>query len=616
MPKRLFMLDLRIFQPLIFSMYIRKVIQKGKKNKNYTYYRLVENIRTENGPRQRTLLNLGRLNLPSERHPLLAKRIEEYLKNQLLLFQNDPEIESLAFYFGQRLINQSSMPSSRLPAVEVILDTLEASHCRTIGSEQVGLSWFRYLEMDRLLREQGMSERQVHMAALSIIGRLIEPGSELATLAWAKERSGLGELLAEDFAHVSKNSIYQIADQLYAHKEALEVHLWQRERKIFNLREHLILYDLTNTYLEGSGADNPKAQFGLSKERRNDCRLITLGLVVDEDGFPKKSRFFNGNQSEPETLKEMILTLAGDREYQDRPITVVLDAGIATEENLDDLKQAQIHYVVVSRRRHDFPDKQGGYITIRENEREKIQVWVVEEGEEKVLYVHSRGKEFKERSIRTKFEKLFEEQLTLLKQGLSRANTTKRYDKVVERIGRLKERYRRISSYYEIRVVKEGELAVDVQFRLNRPDQLDEKYSGSYFLRTNRLDLDEKEIWNIYNLIRRIEKSFQCLKSELGFRPIYHQKERRSDAHLFISVLAYHLLNSIEHRLRSLGDHRTWSTIRKKLSTHTRVTVSLRNQKNQFYMVRLNVKPNDDQKTIYRNLLVKETMLTPKLMVT
>lgn len=597
------------------GMYIRKITQKGKKNKNYTYYRLVENIRTEKGPRQRTILNLGSLNLPVEKHPLLAKRIQEYVNNQLPLFEVDPEVESLAFYFGRRILNQN-IPSSLLPGTEVMLDTLQASQCRQIGAEQVGLSWFRYLELDRLLRDLGMSKRDVHKAALSIIGRLIAPGSERKTLIWGKERTALGELLGEDFEHISKNSIYQIGDEIYSHKEALETHLWKKEQSIFNLKEHLILYDLTNTYLEGSGAANGKAQFSISKEKRNDCRLITLGLVVDEQGFPKKSRSFKGNQSEPQSLKDMVLTLAQDRQYQDSPITVVLDAGIATEKNLEVLKKAHISYVVVSRRKHEFPEQKAEYVTIRENKRERIRVCMMEEGDEKVLYVHSHRKEFKEKSIRTKFEKIFEDRLNSLKEGLSKPHTTKRYEKVLERIGRLRERYRRISSYYDIEVIREGDLAVDVKFSLNRPGKVEQRYSGSYFLRTNRLDLDEKETWNTYNLIRRIERAFRYLKSDLGLRPIFHQTEQRSDAHLFISVLAYHLLNSIEHRLQSVGDHRSWATIRDKLSTHTRITVSLRDKQKKQYNVRLNVKPNEEQSMIYRNLLVMETMLSPKLTAT
>lgn len=610
-PKTLFYNSLALFYFVYLSMFIRKVVHKSKKNKKYIYYRLVENIRVGEKVKQHTFLHLGNLDLAEEKHPLLAKRIEEYLSRQLPLFNNDHEIESLAFYYAQQIRNKESV-STNIPMAQVMLDTLEASDSRTIGAEQVGWSWFKYLEMNKLFHELGFTARQINLAALSILGRLIHPGSELSTLNWARELSGLGELLPDDFSRLSKNSLYEIADRIYEHKNAIEHHLNEKEKSLFNLKEHIILYDLTNTYLEGSGTHNAKAKFGRSKEKRHDCRLITMGLVVDEQGFVKKSCFFSGNQSEAQTLKEMVFTLACQRENADNPITVVIDAGIATEENLAELKSEGIHYIAVSRRRYPIPQDQKS-ITIRDTAKEKIQISVIEESQEKVLYVHSRQKAIKECSISSKFEILFETSLESIKEGLHKPHYTKRYEKIVERIGRLKERYRQVSSYYEVAVKREGGLAVDVQYRLNSKKRLQEKYSGGYFLRTNRLDLDEQIIWEIYNLIRRIEKSFESLKSDLGFRPIYHQKENRSDAHLFISVLAYHLLNSIEQRLRRSGDKRRWSSIRTKLSSHTRVTVSLGDKHNKTYRVRLNVKPNEDQRRIYRHLLVTEIMLQPKL---
>lgn len=591
-------------------MFIRKVIHRNK-GREYTYYRLVENVRSGDKVKQHTLLNLGQLNLDRQKHPFLARRIREYLNGQLPLLQSDAEIESLAFYYFQQIRNREAT-GGKLPAAEVLLNSLEAGDSRSIGAEQVGLTWFRYLEMDKMFRGFGFSPRQVNLATLSILGRLINPGSELSTHSWAKELSGLGELLGDDFTHVSKNSVYEIADRIFAHKEEIEEHLRQRERSLFNLKEHIILYDLTNTYLEGSGIFNPKARFGRSKEKRSDCRLITIGLVVDERGFPKKSCFFAGNQSEPETLKEMIYQLAGAREDAGQPITVVIDAGIATEENLRALKGANIKYIAVSRKRYRVKNE-GDSITIRDRSGERIVARLIEEGEEKVVQIHSQPKELKEASIRSRFELLFLEKLSQLREGLSKPHRLKKYEKVIEHIGRLREKYRRVSAWYDIEVIRKAGLATDIKYSLNHRQRFAERFSGHYFLRTNRLDLDEKSIWDIYNLIRRIEKSFESLKSELGFRPIYHQKEQRSDAHLFISVLAYHLLNSIEQRLRGFGDHRRWSTIRNKLSNHTRITVSLRDKKNDLYQVRLNVKANNEQRKIYRHLLVQEMMLHPKL---
>ncbi|GAB4372087.1 MAG: hypothetical protein Kow0042_15220 [Calditrichia bacterium] len=408
-----------------------------------------------------------------------------------------------------------------------MLDTLEASDSRSIGAEQVGLSWFRYLEMNQLFRRLGFTPRQTNLATLSILGRLINPGSELSTHSWAKELSGLGELLGEDLSHLSKNSIYHIADRIFEHKEQIKVHLRDREDPV-------------------------------------------------------------------------------------QPITVVIDAGIATEENLGALKEANINYVAVSRRGYRVK-RDGAPITIRDENGEKIVAQLIEDGEEKVLQIHSRQKERKESSIKSKFELLFLDKLDHLQAGLSQPHRLKRYDKVMEHIGRLREKYRRVSAYYDIEVIQKGDRATDIKYSLKQPERYAERFSGHYFLRTNRLDLDEKSIWNIYNLICRIEKSSESLKSDLGFRPIYHQKEPRSDAHLFISVLAYHLLNSIEQRLKLFDDNRRWSSIRRKLSNHTRITVSLGDRSNREYRVRLNVKPNPEQWKIYRQLLVKEMMLHPNL---
>jgi len=608
----MFMLDLVNIFIVIHYMFIREVKQKGKRGKQYIYHRLCEAIRTEAGPRQRSIINLGTLSLPKEKWSHFASRIAANIKGQISFLEEDAEIESLAYYHAQRILNKEHSGRDNLPVAEVLLNTLEVIDSRTIGAEGVGLSWFRYLKFDNLFSRLGFSIRQRNLAIASILGRLIFPGSERRTGFWIKRLSGLGELLGTDFKGISRNSLYEITDLIYQNKEEIEKHLGEQEQDLFNLGEHIILYDLTNTYFEGQACGNKKARFGRSKDKRSDCRLVTLGLIVDEHGFPKKTRLFAGNQGESQTLKEMVLELAKGCMHHDKPITVVIDAGIASEENLAMLTEEGIYYIVVSKKSYPFPEEEE-LETIIEKKKQKIQVALVCEKNEQVLYVKSCGKEQKEKSMKSKFEQLFEEELDKLAAGLTRKHTTKRYEKVLERIGRLREKYKRISSYYDINVEKESNLATCIKYEQKRSQQLNERYSGSYFLRTNRQDLDKGTIWHIYNLIRRIESSFESLKSHLGFRPIYHQKEERSDAHLFVSVLAYHILNSIEHRLRMCGDHRNWNTIRTILSNHTRVTVIQRDNNNQSYRVRINVTPNDEQSKIYRNLLVKETMLLPKL---
>ncbi len=192
-------------------MFIREIKQKGRKGKQYTYHRLVETSRTDEGPRQRTIINLGILSIAKEKWHLLASRIAANLKGQISFIEEGAEIESLAYYHAQRILNKEHSGREHLPAAEVLLNSLEVIDSRTIGAEGVGLSWLRYLKLDDLFIRLGLNERQRKLAIMSILGRLIFPGSERRTGLWIKRLSGLGELLGYDFRGISKNSLYEIS---------------------------------------------------------------------------------------------------------------------------------------------------------------------------------------------------------------------------------------------------------------------------------------------------------------------------------------------------------------------------------------------------------------------
>jgi transposase len=380
----------------------------------------------------------------------------------------------------------------------------------------------------------------------------------------------------------SLNSFYRAADALFRRKDALEPHLARRERSLFDLSETLCLFDLTNTFLEGRAARNPKARFGRSKEKRSDCRLLTLGLSVDEDGFPKYSRLFSGNQSEPETLAGMVEHMAenGGRGL-DRP-TVVVDAGIATKANLAALREAGFHYMAVERSRSGFSpaDLERMRVVVRDDAADFTleAVRVEADGEVRLLCRSSRRMK-KENGVRRNHETRFLEALTALRDGLSRKGTTKKYAKVAERVGRIRQKHPRASKWYEVTVVPkdasrpETTLAVDVRWEKNARAKDDAALEGCYVVRSDRADLGDGELWKTWTMLSRVERAFRTLKSDLGLRPNFHQLEGRADAHMFISVLADHILNAVEHRLRERGDNRSWATIRDVLSTHRRMTV-------------------------------------------
>ncbi len=204
-----------------------------------------------------------------------------------------------------------------------------------MGCEHVTLEALRSLELDHKLKQLGFSGPQVSLAIGAIIGRACHPGSELATHGWLQNQSGLGELIDYDFEQVSLYKMYKISDQLLKKRSAIEKHLFEKERNLFSLQETITLYDLTNTYFEGRSLGNSLGKRGRSKEKRTDCPLVTLALVLDSSGFPIRSHVYEGNVGEAKTLSEMINDLRQQGVAEYHKSTVVMDAGIASQDNID-----------------------------------------------------------------------------------------------------------------------------------------------------------------------------------------------------------------------------------------------------------------------------------------
>ena len=583
-------------------MFIRSVYKRNKPGSTkYKYQQLVESIRTEKGSRQKLLLSLGRLPIPQEKWSSLSKRIEALVQGQKSFIKVEPEIEELAQKFAQQIIEKHAVEIETSQFETVDIQSLKNYAVRPIGGENLGAVFFNKLGLHQCLRECGLTKRQIEIAMLLIIGRLVKPGSERSLHRWAQDLSGLDELIGADFAHLSLNSLYKVTDILFQHKDKIEAHLRARENDLFSLEETIILYDLTNTYLEGQAASNPKAKFGRSKEKRSDCRLLTLGLVIDGNGFPKTSQIFAGNQSEPATLLEMVNTLRQKDPTSAEKPTVVIDAGIATEDNLTELKE-HYHYIAVSRKKLDPPDSDD-CILIKETKQNRVEAKRIIGDDEVLLYCKSNLKQKKERSMRSRLEQNFEEQLTRIAKSTRKKGGTKRWDKVLKRIGRLQEKYKQIARFYEIDVEERNGLASRVTWTYLK-EQADQRFSGVYFLRTDRFDLSEKEMWSIYVMLTQVEDAFRTLKSELLMRPVFHQKEGRSDAHIFITLLAYHLLHSIRTSLKQSGINMSWRQIRDRMATHCRVTNRLVTKEGNTLFIRKCTEPEAFHKTIYDALRI------------
>ena len=583
-------------------MFIRCTTTRSNSSGNpYKTFRLVESERVEGKVKQRTLINLGRhFDVPKPQWTDLSCRISELLSPQqsLISIELSTELEAMAQrYAAQIVASRSQLPDSKEMFESVSIDSLELIRPRRVGIEQLALHALMQLKFDEKLKALGFNQHQLAAALGNIVARMAFPTSELASYDWLQSRSALGELIDYDYEGMGLDRLYQVSDQLWKHKDALEKHLYQNESRLFHFDETITLYDLTNTFFEGEAKANPKAQRGRSKEKRPDCPLVTLGLVLDSSGFPRKSKIFPGNASEPQTLQIMLEGLGGSTNS-----TVILDAGIASEENIAWLVEQGYRYLVVSRKKKRQFDADSAII-IKDipGQVVKVQRVINKETGEVELYCHSQLREKKEQAMQDSFAKRFETALQNLADGLNKKGCAKRYDKILERIGRLKEKYARAAQHYAITVTPDPESnkASRIEWKRLEKSHTQATHPGVYCLRTNVHEWDDKTLWETYTMLTDLESVFRSLKSELGLRPVYHHKEERVNGHIFITLIAYHLVQTLRCQLKAQGIHDSWQTIRNKMENQQRVTVVLKREDGKTIHLRKATKAEPRQKEIY-----------------
>jgi len=605
-------------------MYIRRTKTKTADHGEDSYtYRIVESIRVGTQVKQRTLLNLGKDFAIEPAHwPLLTARIEQFLQGsepyqaELFALADDlgQLLETAAERYRDLIIAKLAQPvATATPEQDyhrVNINHIEAAQARSIGAETLALHAVMQLQLDQKLAALGFNKIESAAALGSIIGRMISPGSELQTHDWLQTRTALGELLDHDYGSTSLTRLYTISDKLLKHQSALEAFLADQEQSLFDLNRSIVLYDLTNTYFEGQCVQNPKAQFGRSKEKRSDCPLVTLGLVLDGDGFPLGSQVFPGNASEPATLELMLDGLQGKQPLTAEKPVIIMDAGIASADNIAWLTERGYLYLAVSRERHvKEPRGQESAVLVRDTEHSKVIVYreIDAETRETRLYCHSDQKAQKEQAIRNRFHVRLEEALDKLNSGLDKKGTIKTYPKVLERIGRLREKNSRVSQDYRIEVIADGEKNNAIRIEWTREPQSEQKdlHCGVYCLRTNIPDWSEAQLWSTYIMLTEIEATFRSLKTDLGLRPVYHHKEDRVTGHLFITLLAYHLVHTLRYQLKQQGIHLSWDSIRNLMSTQQRITITLPTDDHKTIHLRITTQAEAQQKQLYAALSIK-----------
>jgi len=590
-------------------------------NEYYWYYKLVESYRKPGTVCHRVIVNFGRLETLStaSQRNMLVQRIDQLVingGNTLSTSVSDAEVERLAKHFYDEIRAKGTCDIKPGEWETIDVSTLKNKDGREIGAEWLCKQAFDQLGIGSFLAQSGWDEPAISLATTHIISRAVYPASELKTVSYIKENSAICEITGFDREKITKDKLYGISHKLYQVKDSLEQYLSKRTNELFDLEDKIILYDLTNTYFEGQMRSSKKAKFGRSKEKRSDARIIVLAVVINCEGFLKYSNIFEGNMADCKTLENIVNALSKQTSFTDRKPIVVMDAGIATDDNLKMLKNKGYDYLCVSRSslKEYHADISATPVKITDKKSQPIELLKVKTNGEsdQYLWVRSQAKAMKENSMNGLLSQRFEEGIKNIQEGIGKKSGTKKLNKVYERIGRLKQKYPSVHTYYDITVCDDGNGTATSISCNHKTGQDREKQAGIYFLRTSLMKLDEHTFWNIYNVIREIEYTFRVLKTDLDLRPIYHKTDDAAMSHLNLGLLAYWLVATIRYQLKQGGINSEWREIVRKLNTHKCVTTSVENINQQIISLRQCTEPSKDVKEIYDKLKYKHQPFTRK----
>ena len=608
------------------------------------YYRLVESYRNHSGRVcHRTLLNAGYLDtLTADQLNLIQKILTEKAKNASNpLFDLPPSSDPIVVRYVESFYNQmvadkridvcDSKIRQHEPKNGKDLQFIDINSIRNKDVREVGAEWMSFQAMQQLqigvfLQGRGWSTDDIRLAQSHIIARAVYPASELETARWMRENSSVCEVTGCNLDKITKDQLYRISKKLYAEKEAMEQHLSKRTNELFDIEDKIMLYDLTNTYFEGRKQGSQLAKFGRSKEKRSDAKLVVLALVINPQGFIKYSSVLQGNMADPATLEGMINNLRIKTSSSAKKALVVLDAGIATDKNLVMIKEKGYEYLCVSRSSLKNYNIEAGAetVSVTDNKKQKIGLCRVKSDRNTDYYlkVESQTKALKECSMNEQFRVRFEEGLQKIAASLTKKGGVKQEVKVHERIGRLRQKYPSIQRYFDIetevkdgspiegkkKVAAEGDdgkrIVGSIKWTVKEDVEINAR-SGVYFLRTSLDANPEVVIWQFYNIIREIERTFRVLKTDLDLRPIYHKNDDSTMAHLHLGLLAYWLVNTIRHQLKAQEINSGWREIVRTMNTQKAVTTLAQNQQEEVIMIRRCSEPNPNVRKLYDALKYK-----------
>ena len=583
-------------------MYFRTKRIKGSK-----LVQLVESYRNAEGqPRQRVVVSLGDAVLPEQELPVIARVVENHLAGHSELLP--AELSEEAAGWVRRILQLAARSKSARPVCSetvdgVVVDRVQSENIVQFGPQLVALKAWENLGLTPMLQEAGLNASQIATAQLLVAGRLIEPSSEWALIDWA-ERTALPEWLDIRVTKSTKDRLYHVGDALFSHRKVIESGLREREAGLFDAAGSIVLYDMTNTHFEGLCEKNPKARHGKNKQGRNDCRQVAIGMAFNARGLALAHDVFEGNIAETKTLVHMLERLALPSEQGAAKPVVILDAGFASKANIALLKERGLGYVVNitrgSRARYAEDFSAGGFEPVPGRDpRSPVEVKTIpdpDDPEGSLVLCRSALRREKESAMLSRAEARFLDDLVALRERIE-AGRLKSREKIERAIGKLQKKHPRAARFYTLRHAGGTlEATRDEEHHADATALL-----GDYVLKTERT-LSAPETWTLYMILLQAEEGFACLKGSLGLRPNFHQLEHRVEAHVFISVLAYHLLSWIRETLRCTGENRDWKTLRRLLSTHSLVTTALPLKDGRVLRIRKPSQPDPEQSLLYQKL--------------
>jgi transposase len=535
-------------------MYIRQCFRTVEGERR-AYWALVESVRTERGPRQNVVAWLGALDEAGRLGVLQAARC----------IDNDPVFNVDSPKFSQQPLFEFEDTPVEPRWVRVNTNAVRVENSRSFGGPWLALQLIEQLKLDEFLNKQ-LPKGKEHIqwsitAMILVIARLLDPSSELYVSEQWYPKTALPDLLGVPADRVDDNRLYRALDELLPHKEALEIHLKNRMGELFDIEYDLLLYDVTSTFFEGQCLGNPLAKRGYSRDQRSDCKQVCIALVVTRCGMPLGYEVFAGNTADVTTVKSIVEMM--EKRYGKSDRIWVMDRGMTSEDNLEFLRQENRRYIIGTNKallkKFEQELLKKDWTTIREGIEVKLCKMPKEEDAESTVDVtetfilcRSQDRKEKDKAIVQRAADKIAERLESMKARCEKQN---RNPLTVSReIGRLLGQNTRASHLFEVNVLTKDKKFALIEWKKIKPKtDWHELSDGCYLLRTNVTDWSDEDLWKAYIQLTEAEDAFRIQKSDLSIRPVWHQKEERVRAHIFVCFLSFVLWKTLGQQCKRSG---------------------------------------------------------------